>query len=116
MITEKQKIEGNTAIALFDGWDLHPEKSDLIWKSESTMRLISSCDYHDSWDWLMPVVEKIESLRFTSLVIADKRCSILNIDTGFLADIKDEADTKIEAVWLAVVAFCKWYNEQKSSR
>jgi len=46
-------MNNNKLIAEFMGYEVHPvyedERHDL--------------QYHTSWDWLMPVVEKIESLR-----------------------------------------------------
>ena len=61
--------------------------------------------YHSSWDWLMPVVEKIEH---TSAYVNVKGCHV-KISTW----VDVNAPTKLEAVHKAVVEFIKWYNEQK---
>lgn len=77
--------------------------------------------YHSSWDWLMPVVEKIEDTSLPgfpkyghhfqitnwNVIIKDilsgvVRCSINLSSMKILS--------KIEAVYLAVVQFIKWYN------
>ena len=93
--------------------------------------------YHSSWDWLMPVVEKIESLGF-SVSINNGSCSVLFLDNDhyvirvaynedghfinrYLPEDYDwyhtvsekQTITKIEALWVAVIEFIKWYNENK---
>lgn len=80
--------------------------------------------YHSSWDWLMPVVEKIESLGVNfwtvknkvKLTIVGELARKLNdslYDTefeGYDFEYYIE-DTKIEAVYQAVVEFIKWYKK-----
>jgi len=57
--------------------------------------------YHASWDWLMPVVEKI-----------DKVCGI-DIHEWDLS-INEALCTKdINILYKEVIEFIKWYNEQK---
>tara|TARA_B110000858_G_scaffold103773_1_gene118898 strand:- start:56 stop:301 length:246 start_codon:yes stop_codon:yes gene_type:complete len=53
--------------------------------------------YHDSWDWLMPVVEKI----MWDNDIEDNQCT--NIAEAL-------CDAKIDRVYEAVVKFIKTYN------
>lgn len=70
--------------------------------------------YHFSWDWLMPVVEKIESderfdvniLQYGTIILCNQEEIINNV-----ADIS--FDVKIEHTYTAVVEFIKWYNTQK---
>lgn len=64
-------------------------------------------NYADSWDWLMPVVEKIESSGF-NVLIEDNFCRI-----GQELQVKATTMTKIESVYKAVVEFIKWYNQNK---
>ena len=75
--------------------------------------------FHCSWDWLMPVVEKIEDIdeedddntkRF-NVIIEQCVCSIIENHTSEGFPIQD-GDTKIEAVYKAVVEFIKWYNNE----
>jgi len=61
--------------------------------------------YHSSWDWLMHVVGKIESLKY-EVTIHTQGCHITPI-------IRTEFRPKIQAVYTAVVEFIKWYNKQK---
>ncbi len=68
--------------------------------------------YHSSWDWLMPVVEKIENYNSgsTLVIIEDERC---HLDTQNNFEIDSVGHTKIEATYNAVVQFIEWYNENK---
>jgi hypothetical protein len=128
---EKEKIvEGNKLIASFMGfiragepnagyarlkdWCIQP----FGWFDDEGLK------YHTSWDWLMPVVEKIERMdngagvRFTTSIEG----RYLNVkDTPFahcvtiyqnqFPRIKEADEAKITAVWQAVVAFITWYNQ-----
>ena len=54
--------------------------------------------YHKSWDWLMPVVEKISM-------------------TGYLGGIKYAlfdalGNANLEAAYKEIVSYIKWYNEK----
>lgn len=81
--------------------------SCLNWGSEQL-------EYHDNWNWLMPVVEKIENMEvnnvFYEVLIADRCCSIsigkesehFWVSTGIF-----ECSSKIDAVWQTVVKFIK---------
>jgi len=65
--------------------------------------------YHLSWDWLMPVVEKIEGLGFTFIIDG---VSAYCYEKGKIMEGKSGiAKTKIEAVWIAVIKFIKWQND-----
>lgn len=66
--------------------------------------------YDRSWDWLMPVVEKIESLK-GRIDIHQYGCS-LQYKFGSVAQEFAE-ETKIASVFKAVVDFIEWYNKYK---
>ena len=83
--------------------------------------------YHKSWDWLMPVVEKIESMKYffnsapfmddeTGMLSGEYFCVIqhetTNLNMSYFIDVTG-CSTKIEAVYQAVVEFIKWYNKNK---
>lgn len=68
---------------------------------------INDCRYHSSWDWLMPVVERIESLGYEVTI----RGEIVNIYIPNCEDFGATQKTKIGSTWLAVVEFIKWYNK-----
>ena len=79
--------------------------------------------YHNSWSWLMPVVEKIEDIRFdnedpNSFVSyhrydIDNRgicCTITDEQEGNVVGYGDWA-TKRESTYQAVVEFIKYFNK-----
>ena len=65
--------------------------------------------YHTSWDWLMPVVEKIESLGYVFTIqggkaeygemISETRCFIV--------------EDKLSSTYKAVIEFIKEYNNER---
>jgi len=64
--------------------------------------------YNSSWDWLMPVVEKIEDAATDTYVeISESSTEIW----GYPFRINIYKESKIESVYDAVVEFIKWYNK-----
>lgn len=60
--------------------------------------------FHSSWDWLMPVVNKIRSLYNNTAV--DHNDIIDDLAEGCI-------EANIIQVWTAVVEFIKWYNNER---
>jgi hypothetical protein len=64
--------------------------------------------FHDSWDWLMPVVEKISSI-----------CDEEFDEYGYYEEHKETIISSlslingITPVYESVISFIKWYNKQK---
>jgi hypothetical protein len=94
--------EENKIIALFMG-DINSLDAKVSFNKNCT---VDELQYHKSWDWLMPVVEKIEQTNdgCTLVIIEDERCYIDN-QKGF--EIDSVGHTKIEAVYNAVIKFIK---------
>jgi hypothetical protein len=94
--------EKNKIIALFMG-DINSLDAKVSFNKNCT---VDELQYHKSWDWLMPVVEKIEQTNdgCTLVIIEDERCYIDN-QKGF--EIDSVGHTKIEAVYNAVIKFIK---------
>ena len=100
-------------IALFMGWTLgkdnyyaHPINRIYV--------LPPDFRYHNSWGWLMPVVEKIESEILdgeVSVVIDGDNCHIHVINEF---DFSVFEYTKIESTWRAIIKFIQWYNTNHS--
>lgn len=71
--------------------------------------------YHAYWDWLMPVVEKIEDLVLSKnhnpVVTIEKYITVIS-DNGESILVECQEETRIEGVYKAVVEFIKWYNQQ----
>lgn len=71
--------------------------------------------YHTSWDWLMPVVEKIERLGFTieknfQRIDGDYQCLITKGNDILFQEFNDSS---ITAMHYVVVEFIEYYNKQK---
>ena len=118
---DKMIIEGNKLIAEFMGYETHEnwefwitgsyiEKFD--WYSPGTMK------FHNDWNWIMPVVEKIESKNY-AVTITQNICIIQASIMGDCTTITrqsgnyDTPNTKIHNTWLAVIEFINWYNKNK---
>lgn len=87
--------------------------------------LVSDLKYHSSWDWLMPVVEKIFKMSepetnhevseyvteyfFRTFGMQDDKHQFLVRINGFSLH---ESKSLIEATWQAVIEFINWYNKQ----
>jgi hypothetical protein len=60
--------------------------------------------YQTSWDWLMPVVEKIKNVSMiTSVLVASQRRLVIDLPIS----------SAIEIVYTETIKFIKWYNQQK---
>jgi hypothetical protein len=66
--------------------------------------------WHNDWNWLMEVVEKIESLGYYVKTIKTT-CLILDVDEKCIS-LELNRLTKFEATYSTIVEFIKWYNEQ----
>ena len=121
--------ENNKLIAIFMGLKYNPITAnhgirDNTWQKGG--EVFFELKYHTSWDWLMPVVEKIESIKRTDgahisqysfnwvSYIYLHRCWIQNNTTteDVLEDSCD-GETKIEATYNTVVEMIKYLNTQK---
>lgn len=70
---------------------------------------LNKIKYHKSWDWLMPVVEKIETLGFRVHTIEDY-CEIYAKTNTSIPLIRVCCNPKIEATWRAVKEFIEQHN------
>jgi|TARA_R100000455_G_C6271697_1_gene128054 hypothetical protein len=72
--------------------------------------------YEISWDWLMPVVEKIEEYGYD--FIATKRRATLTYDANFMDEVNnyvvyvEDCKDRQEATYKAVVEFIKQHNKE----
>lgn len=99
----------NELIAEFMGWERYSQNSfkcPNIYPIENstsygwTTFTADQFQFTDSWDWLMPVVEKVSEYRMAYPVQAMRVCN-LKIVTGK------------QHLYIAVIEFIKWYNDQK---
>lgn len=103
----------------------------IMWDFQKTGKQIYSIrsnelGYNRSWDWLMPVVEKIEQLHDASYLcrIVSRRCIIYDTNIANQASVYQGSgegiisasinqDLKLIACYKAILEFIKWYNSQK---
>lgn len=121
-------VEGNKLIAEFIGisdFTLNEFDKFLVTDNNKVIGYFSYEDlkYHTSWDWLMPVVEKIEVEQGCIIEIwlsLGKGCRINRLQpkgsNPITIPFSYESNSTIEAVWHTVVQFIKWYNQQQSSK
>lgn len=125
---ENKIVEGNKAIAKFMGWSFGA--SDIGHKGwfkpslkdhgylTAGCRTDKGLKFNRSWEQLMPVVEKIESLPhhdrpdFNYVVtIESGYCVITDNGEAPIAEAQWDGP-KIDLVWHCVVAFINWKNSQ----
>lgn len=115
-ITEQNKL-----IAVFMGFNMIVENYHGINIIESPLGKtydLHGLKYHSSWDWIMPVVERIENTRHET-ALTGHHVEI----TGSICRIQPAAGfhnrafretfnegSKIKSVYGAVVTFIEWYN------
>ena len=109
--------ENNKIIAEFMGWKIKNYStpiSDIVTPYGQLTE--NQLKFHSDWNWLMEVVEKIESLG-GAVCIGNGNCVMIIF---YLTDVMGESysktreligETKIQAVYNACVEFIKWYNE-----
>lgn len=141
-MTEKEILDGNILIADFMGWQsywLHGGKKgntvcpsmDRLYgyilpkgltqktMNDEPFENVEYLRFHTSWDWLMPVVEKIKN----TLSEAEHKCNFEPESALFDYQLFIESghDTirhliiwaRISVVYAYVLEFIKWYNENK---
>ncbi len=114
--------ENNKLIALFMGYDDFKAHSSVRLKRTDEIDAYThilkyeKLKYHASWDWLMPVVEKIEQMKYnirsTPLYTRIGYDCEVNKYSEISPIITIEGETKLKATYKAVVEFIKWYNSQ----
>ena len=95
-------------------WDIGesiPSK-DHLFPIQGVLHTGRELKFHSSWDWLMPVVEKIRFNEFVENFNINITCDVFI--EGEFPEIEIYCDNKVstlEATYKAVVEFIKWYNE-----
>jgi len=137
MVTKERppvKNEGNELIAKFMGlypiethkgyFQLKNHRGKTHYHKDNIDRCYDICKFHSSWDWLMPVVEKIEKLGYYTKIsgCASGICHYCWFNEGgdehkpyqiIIGYNGENQESKIYVVWRACIEFIKWYNGQK---
>ena len=102
----------NKIIAEFMGAKLTKDLKIMYPVYEGDSSYVKNLKYRSDWNWLMEVVEKIESIGFT---FETKKNWARITRKGENIILRWEEDkTKIEAVYNACIEFIKWYNENSA--
>jgi hypothetical protein len=116
----------NELISEFMGWERYSGKAfkcpnmypvDNSLRAGWTTFTEDQFQFHTSWDWLMPVVERINST--VSPIYPDERIDVIIYrNTCHINDhreilIETTGKNMMDCTYKAVVEFIKWYNQQK---
>ncbi|MDZ7691906.1 MAG: hypothetical protein U5K69_12395 [Balneolaceae bacterium] len=105
-MTHQEIVDGNQLIENLMDSTIKIEQEDVK-DIPLAFLAIDDMKFHVSWKWLMPVVLKIEEDLGHTVRIEGTYCQvIIDDDTTF----EVEADTKLEAVWRAIVEFLESRN------
>ena len=106
----------NELIAEFMGWSIQKDPTERFFGHYFTPERIKheKLFFDSDWNWLMEVVNKISALYNRFMYKADEGqhyCEIWCYDGNEVAkEIEIFGDTAIEAHYIAVIEFIKWYN------
>lgn len=122
-LTPEEIFEGNKIIADFMDYTIQTREvyaSFVGCPEEELDNMPLSNLYYHSWEWLMCVVEKIETIRThdhkgyiqsISVIIDGRICTIetSGYTSGTISTCISES--KLESTWKACIEFIKWYND-----
>ena len=125
LMKKKTTMENNKLIAEFMGYDISTIASSgvEVVEFESKDTKVENLKYHTSWDWLMPVVERINNTHSDTygnyysfqigngFVWVDPHMGSRIFFSGNDIDHKDEP--MISKVHRGVVEFIKEYNDEQ---
>ena len=109
-MTQKKILSNNKLIAKFMGDIIQTklliggEYFDEVWLRKLDKSHYIELYYHSSWDWLMPVIDKIMGICFSN----DESGTH---DSNQFYEIRD-CIPDINQTYQSVINFIKWYNEQ----
>lgn len=101
----------NNLIAKFMGSEPYNDgRYGIMWPDPTNENKVGfGLHYDTKWDWLMPVVEKIERLSGVTVVMKKSRCRILVGKKVFSC----HTIVKLNSTYRVVVEFIKWLDTTK---
>jgi len=115
-MNREEIIEGNKLISEFMGLrSFEDDRYGKMWTNPVDKGSCFTLQYHSSWDWLMPVVEKLESLGygFTVDPWGMEVIEYLSGEEELIIKIQKDEETKLEQYYYCVLETIKWYNSNK---
>jgi hypothetical protein len=103
--------ENNKLIAEFMGLVVSDREN---YTSELHTNVDADLKYNTSWDWLMPVVEKIENLGYEFFIVENRVEVAHNTDHSIETIIDLTSRSKRDATYQGVVEFINQYNKNES--
>lgn len=110
--------ENNKLIAEFLGYEPNTNGVyPIVCINEGKGWHLETMKYHFDWNWLMEVVEKIESIIFDNnnsfnvTIGSTNYCVIQDSNGDTYESVEDYGETKLLTTYKAIVKFIKWYNE-----
>ncbi|MEI8197908.1 MAG: hypothetical protein WCI73_18590 [Phycisphaerae bacterium] len=115
-MTQEQINKNNPIIAEFMGAVIKKGTETALdryydLKDKGYFHYTKQLQYHTSFGWLMPVVEKIEKLNCVMQFKITGRWAEITCDSPIY--LKYRGETKLEAIYIAVTNFINWYNTVK---
>lgn len=114
-MTPQQILEGNKIIAEFAGYTVFEKRyprNHGIGAPEAFENykpvILHKAKFHSSWDWLMPVIEKIVNKQMDE---SNKNAFEYRKNASEI--INSLILLKINYVWQSTIEFINWYNKQK---
>ena len=107
MSNETEQANRNKLIAEFMGIEVIPAGTIPIGQIKKGQKSEALLMYHSSWDWLMPVIEKISKIPFYEEGYPMFR---------FTGNPLFNGNTLIEVAYTAVVDFITFYNAQNPNQ
>jgi hypothetical protein len=104
-------LESNIKILEYMGYDIHkvPDMSLEMFGYRDV-----NLNYNVSWDWLMTVVDKIEGeLPYDSVITIEYHDCIIPCIKDVFDIVVTAANSKLEAVYRAVVMYVEWRKEEE---
>jgi hypothetical protein len=93
-----------------------------LWRGKALLEsrfdwLVSKAEFHSNWSWLMPVVEKINTIAMDNVGeigvwIYPHKCLIGRNEFEEIVSFESHHTPLIKLVWQAIVAFLEYYNQQ----
>lgn len=125
-----EKIQDEILIAEFDGWYqdkerckfdgayFHAVRSCKLTDKVLLPTYISSFKYRYSWDWIIPVCNKILKIIKEDKLLQDQLMKdenfIVKFGSDLLITITLNAEYSIAHCWIKIIDFIKFYNRYKS--